>query len=515
MNKQEALNFIKKNTWAVASGPAVYQFCYPFMAGFMRMSKYYNEFYKSVFLIITNQVCYQYSIETQTFKNIKQLYDEPEKTKTLFNNWRKENKRFFEFCEKEVCALEKLDDNKLYLLYNSFLNYFIETWTPTLSVDVMGTYTETELLNNFLKAVKEGVKKAVNKTVNSRHLERRDTLKYFNELCQPTHISFVRKEHISILNLALLYKKEKDKFNLSNHFKNQLKEHQKNVYWIENNYRNIKTLDERYFLEKIKAESAKTKEQINESLKKLEDVKSIEKKQKLLFTQLNLKGKIIQDILLTHLLTEWQDSRREMNMKGNHYLNELLKMIAKRKNLSLNEIYHASVGEISSLFTKTKNNTLGKIDKNKLHLRSKHMVQLMEQPEQETIFEGKDAEEIINAFKSENIDADLRGGTASVSNTSDKIITGKVRVVLDANKSKLEEGEILVASMTRPEYEPLMKKAKAIITDEGGMTSHAAIVSREMGIPCIIGTKNATKLLKDGMIVAMNTNHGVVRIIKS
>ena len=271
MNKQEALNFIKKNTWAVASGPAVYQFCYPFMAGFMRMSKYYNEFYKSVFLIITNQVCYQYSIETQTFKNIKQLYDEPEKTKTLFNNWRKENKRFFEFCEKEVCALEKLDDNKLYLLYNSFLNYFIETWTPTLSVDVMGTYTETELLNNFLKAVKEGVKKAVNKTVNSRHLERRDTLKYFNELCQPTHISFVGKEHISILNLALLYKKEKDKFNLSNHFKNQLKEHQKNVYWIENNYRNIKTLDERYFLEKIKAESAKTKEQINEIIKDINE----------------------------------------------------------------------------------------------------------------------------------------------------------------------------------------------------------------------------------------------------
>lgn len=383
----------------------------------------------------------------------------------------------------------------------------------------MGTYTETELLDNFLRAVKGGVKEAAKKAVNIRHLERKEALKYFNELCQPTHISFVGREHISILKLTLLYKNEakqkldnKDKKGRLQTFKKKLAQHQKDFYWIENNYKIIKVLNEQYFLEKIKAESAKTKEQISESLNKLENISSITRKQNLLFTQLNLKGKIKQDILLTHLLTEWQDSRREMNMKGNHYLNELLREIAKRKHLSLNEIYHISVGEISDLFTKTKKRIIAK---DKLNLRSKYMVQLMEQPEQETIFEGKDAEAIINAFKSENIEADLRGLTASFGNTSDKLITGKVRIVLDANKSKLEEGEILVASMTRPEYVPLMKKAKAIITDEGGMTSHAAIVSREMGIPCIIGTKNATKLLKDGMIVTMNTNHGVVRIVKS
>jgi pyruvate, water dikinase len=58
-----------------------------------------------------------------------------------------------------------------------------------------------------------------------------------------------------------------------------------------------------------------------------------------------------------------------------------------------------------------------------------------------------------------------------------------------------------------------MKKACAIVTDEGGITSHAAIVSRELGIPCIIGTKIATKILKDGMFVEVNANHGLIKIL--
>lgn len=79
---------------------------------------------------------------------------------------------------------------------------------------------------------------------------------------------------------------------------------------------------------------------------------------------------------------------------------------------------------------------------------------------------------------------------------------------------KLNEGEILVTSMTRPEFIPLMKKASAIVTDEGGITCHAAIVSREMNKPCVIGTKNASRILKDNDLVEVDANKGVVRIIE-
>jgi pyruvate,water dikinase len=80
--------------------------------------------------------------------------------------------------------------------------------------------------------------------------------------------------------------------------------------------------------------------------------------------------------------------------------------------------------------------------------------------------------------------------------------------------SKMEGGDILVSPMTTPEFVPAMRRASAIVTDEGGITCHAVIVSRELGIPCIIGTKIATRVLKDGDEVEVDAEKGVVRIIK-
>ena len=77
----------------------------------------------------------------------------------------------------------------------------------------------------------------------------------------------------------------------------------------------------------------------------------------------------------------------------------------------------------------------------------------------------------------------------------------------------MKKGEILVSSMTHPDYSIGFQKAKAIITDEGGVSSHAAIVAREMKIPCIIGTKIATRALKDGDRVEVDANKGVIRKI--
>lgn len=77
---------------------------------------------------------------------------------------------------------------------------------------------------------------------------------------------------------------------------------------------------------------------------------------------------------------------------------------------------------------------------------------------------------------------------------------------------KFKEGDILVTTMTTPKFTPILKMAGAIVTDEGGITCHAAIIARELKIPCIIGCKNATEVLKDGMIVEVNANEGIVSI---
>jgi len=91
-------------------------------------------------------------------------------------------------------------------------------------------------------------------------------------------------------------------------------------------------------------------------------------------------------------------------------------------------------------------------------------------------------------------------------------VTGTVRIVPqeDIVTSKLNSDEILVCDMTTPEYLQLMKQSCGIITDRGGILSHAAIVSRELQKPCIVGTNNATKILKNGDIVELDAQNGIV-----
>lgn len=92
--------------------------------------------------------------------------------------------------------------------------------------------------------------------------------------------------------------------------------------------------------------------------------------------------------------------------------------------------------------------------------------------------------------------------------------TGEVFIALTANEiTDIKPGQVLVTGMTTPDYVPAMKKAAAIVTDEGGITCHAAIISRELGIPCIVGTRDATRVFENGQIVEVDANHGVVRAV--
>ncbi|HOB50181.1 MAG TPA: phosphoenolpyruvate synthase, partial [Mycobacterium sp.] len=89
--------------------------------------------------------------------------------------------------------------------------------------------------------------------------------------------------------------------------------------------------------------------------------------------------------------------------------------------------------------------------------------------------------------------------------------SGVVRVLTDvADGGRLQDGEVLVAQMTNPDWLPTMRRASALVTDTGGMTCHAAIVARELGVPCIVGARTATRDLKDGVVVTVDGTHGRV-----
>ena len=122
---------------------------------------------------------------------------------------------------------------------------------------------------------------------------------------------------------------------------------------------------------------------------------------------------------------------------------------------------------------------------------------------------GDEADQLYNAINPDVKDTnEVQGRTAMGGK-----VKGIARVILDPKNAKIGKGEILITGMTRPDYLPLMQIASAFVTDEGGVTCHAAIIARELGKPCVIGTKIATKVFKDGDIVEVDADNGVVRKI--
>lgn len=189
-----------------------------------------------------------------------------------------------------------------------------------------------------------------------------------------------------------------------------------------------------------------------------------------------------------------------------------LKEIAKRLGISFEELIYLTADEVSACLQK------GRIEKNLLSRIGQRKVAFgaLLYNNKLSAFEGSDIEEFKKQQKI--VDAQdimpaegLRGMIASPGK-----VVGKVRIV-DMDKkglSQVEKGDILVTSMTTPDFVPAMEKAAAFVTNEGGITCHAAIVSREMKKPCIIGTKIATKVLRDGDLVEVDSDKGIVRIIK-
>jgi pyruvate,water dikinase len=120
-----------------------------------------------------------------------------------------------------------------------------------------------------------------------------------------------------------------------------------------------------------------------------------------------------------------------------------------------------------------------------------------------TIKKGGAEQETVSAGEAEKL---LEGLGASPGQAS-----GQVKIIKSADElDRVLNGDILVTAMTSPDMVPAMQRAAAIVTDEGGLTSHAAIVSRELGVPAVVGTKEATKKLTDGMLVTVDGEKGII-----
>ena len=195
------------------------------------------------------------------------------------------------------------------------------------------------------------------------------------------------------------------------------------------------------------------------------------------------------------------------------YADQLITLISKQFSVPIEQLKMYRVEEVPRLFDGEA------VPEKLLNARAQVFVQYAQDGAM-TYIEGEDAKKIVSRFIKES-KKEKREIVGVVANKGKAI--GKIKVIstdyysdfsiLTRLFDEMDDGDILVAETTSPELMPACKKAGAIITDQGGLLSHAAIVSRELNIPCIVGTGNATEILKDGNKVEVDAENGVVRII--
>ncbi len=221
----------------------------------------------------------------------------------------------------------------------------------------------------------------------------------------------------------------------------------------------------------------------------------------------NKGGEMIWKLLA--LFTYWRTHCAEMTAKVVFASRGRLEGVARKWGMSYDELLLLSHREILAALAKS----AVSVDLPANYEERKKGYGIYIDDGNEYIVTGAELDELINTVvpKVDTSISEVRGTVASKGG----VVKGVARIILGPSDfSRFEEGDILIANETTPDFVPLMKKATAIVTDTGGITSHAAIVSRELKVPSVIGTKIATKVFKDGDVVEVDTDSGTIRIMK-
>jgi phosphohistidine swiveling domain-containing protein len=263
------------------------------------------------------------------------------------------------------------------------------------------------------------------------------------------------------------------------------------------------------FSESVQKESAK----INMSL--INKNLCVEKKQSQikrnnLIKKLNLSLKTIHITEVLRILLEERLRMRFVWMKALYYNELFLIEIKRRFNVSKKNLRMYDAFELEDLIRKNRILSI-----RKLKGREAGFVKILNNGDIET-FEGEKAVRFLDEIreKPKNVDQ-IVGSVASKGYAVGKVVLFSYRRAGDHSKKikNMDFGDIVVTEMTRPNIISACEKAGAIITDEGGVLSHAAIISREFQVPCVIGTKMATLILKDGDYVEVDAKKGIVKKI--
>lgn len=332
-----------------------------------------------------------------------------------------------------------------------------------------------------------------------RVIDRHGNVPEIPDFLLPDEKSSAAEERLSMLRLVRLLKKT----GKAKEFSDVVSRHQRQFYWMQTNYRQGETLPVEYFVNEAKRLAGEmSDEALQKELSELENYEKTVKRKKAEARRTTALSKKEQDALqMVAHSSVWQDGRKKAGLIGTHWLYQIAKKGAKQLKIPLDTLMYATPEEFLAMLDNKK------VDLEEIRCRKQKCI-FIRYSDATMEWLPKELYPKVDKIIAGQVKPGEEVKGVGVSKGSAK---GRVRVVLDPARSTLQQGEILVTSMTRPEFVPLMRKAAAIVTDEGGITSHAAIISREMKKPCIIGTKIATKVLKDGDMVEVDADKGIVR----
>ncbi|MBR9699199.1 hypothetical protein GOV09_01965 [Candidatus Woesearchaeota archaeon] len=410
-----------------------------------------------------------WNMDAASLLRVREWVVENAKTSTqhivkLYDQWRTYCGDFTQLCdnlrEKE---LSSLSDKELYEELKNLYECYLLAGSVAYVTDCFMSRGEEDFFEQLL--AEQGVAKDIVSQIDS--------------------LSYTLQSQQELVDLGKCIKKNYGTFplfdDLSQDFKDELKNHEERYFWIQNNYHHVHYVSAQEFY------------------KQIPDLKETKAEKK----EIPPQEPFVQNLLnIAQLFSGWKDVRKSGVAMGAHFFDVFLKEIARRTAYSADDLSFLIFHEIKPLLD-------GEDFKDIIALRRKKCF-FSVNADSYFVCEGEEAEKYFAYKEKEDYSqlVELKGVVACKGNA-----TGKVRVILKTGDMKdFKEGEILVANQTTPEFVPIMKKAAAIITEQGGITSHAAVVSRELNVPCIIGTKIATKILKNGQEITVDAEKGMVRL---
>lgn len=385
------------------------------------------------------------------------------------------------FEEMDMVNMFNLPKGELLGLYKKFKEIYWDWWVLAISVELVTTSIEPQL-GRKLKAYygKD---------------EDREFNRDFATLTSPLALTFYRQEQKDLLSIYKLPKgKQRD----------ALKKHQAKYFWMFNSYYEGKVLDVNYFKDELAKLNDREYKKISREIDSYED--NIKKRKREILDSRGVDDNTKELIRLVESFAALQDERKMYNFRADHYLELFSREFARGYKKKIEDVKNSLPDELLSI---------EQMSDDILYARQECWIFECGNSGIKSVV-GKDASKMADRYSgAKNIEESMiHGVVASVGPSFH--FRGTAKLVLTIGQvNKIEEGDILVTTMTSPDFVIGMKKAGAIITDVGGILSHAAIVSRELGKPCIVGTEIATKVIKDGDVVEIHSGRGTVKIVKS